>query len=133
MDCRKTGEMIRALRKEKGMTQRTLAEHLHVSVQAVSKWERGLGCPDVALLADLSRLLGVQAETLVEEFDYKSKVFRLRYAARDCRRLSLESLRESLDILAQADRRLKSTAADKRIVLEETAAKLIVTAKLGRA
>ena len=76
---------------------------------------------------------GVQAETLVEEFDYKSKTFRLRYAARDCRRLSLESLRESLDILAQADRRLKSTSADKRIVLEETAAKLIVTAKLGRA
>ena len=75
---------------------------------------------------------GVQAETLVEEFDYKSKVFRLRYAARDCTRLSLESLRESLDILAQADRRLKSTSIDKKVVLEETAAKLIVTAKLGR-
>lgn len=75
---------------------------------------------------------GVQAETLVEEFDYKGKVFRLRYASRDCSRLSLESLRESLDILAQADRRLKSTAADKKTVLEETAAKLIVTAKLGR-
>ena len=76
---------------------------------------------------------GVQAETLVEEFDYKGKAFRLRYATRDCSRLSLESLRESLDILAQADRRLKSTSADKKIVLEETAAKLIVTAKLGRA
>lgn len=75
---------------------------------------------------------GVRAETLVEEFDYKGKVFRLRYASRDCSRLSLESLRESLDILAQADRRLKSTAADKKTVLEETAAKLIVTAKLGR-
>ncbi len=76
---------------------------------------------------------GVQAETLVEEFDYKGKVFRLRYASRDCSRLSLESLRESLDILAQADRRLKSSATDKKTVLEETAAKLIVTAKLGRA
>lgn len=65
MDCRKTGEMIRALRLEKGMTQKKLAEEMHVSEQAVSKWERGLGCPDVALLADLSRLLGVQAETLL--------------------------------------------------------------------
>ncbi len=75
---------------------------------------------------------GAQAETLVEEFDYKGKVFRLRYASRDCSRLSLESLRESLDILAQADRRLKSTSVDKKTILEETAAKLIVTAKLGR-
>ena len=82
--------------------------------------------------AKIAAIGGVQAETLVEEFDYKGKVFRLRYAARDCSRLSLESLRESLDILAQADRRLKSSSGDKRIVLEETAAKLIVTAKLGR-
>ena len=76
---------------------------------------------------------GVRAETLVEEFDYKSKRFRLQYASRDCSRLSLDSLRESLEILAQSDRRLKSTSADKRTVLEETAAKLIITAKLGRA
>ena len=65
MDATKTGEMIRSLRKEKGMTQSNLAEQLHVSVQAVSKWERGTGYPDVALLADLSRLLEVQMETLL--------------------------------------------------------------------
>lgn len=82
--------------------------------------------------AKLAALSGQRAETLVEEFDYKGKAFRLRYAARDCSRLSLDSLRESLDILAQADRRLKSYTSDKRTVLEETAAKLIVTAKLGR-
>lgn len=82
--------------------------------------------------AKLAANAGQRAETLVEEFDYKSRAFRLKYAARDCSRLSLESLRESLDILAQADRRLKSYTSDKRTVLEETAAKLIVTAKLGR-
>lgn len=82
--------------------------------------------------AKLAANAGQRAETLVEEFDYKSRAFRLKYAARDCSRLSLESLRESLDILAQADRRLKSSASDKRMVLEETAAKLIVTAKLGK-
>ncbi len=82
--------------------------------------------------AKLASIGGQRAETLVEDFDYKGKVFRLKYAQRDCSRLSLESLRESLDILAQADRRLKSYAADKRTILEETAAKLIVTAKLGR-
>ncbi len=82
--------------------------------------------------AKVAAIGGRQAETLVEEFDYKGKTFRLKYAARDCSKLSLESLRESLDILAQADRRLKSSSADKRMVLEEVAAKLIVTAKLGR-
>ncbi len=81
--------------------------------------------------AKVAAIAGRQVETLVEEFDYKGKAFRLKYAARDCSKMSLESLRESLDILAQADRRLKSSSADKRTVLEEVAAKLIVTAKLG--
>ena len=65
MDARKTGEMIRSLRREKGMTQKDLSGRLHVSVQAVSKWERGLGCPDVALLSSLARVLDVPAETLL--------------------------------------------------------------------
>ena len=38
------------LRKEKGMTQKELAEKLYVSDKAVSKWERGLSLPDIALL-----------------------------------------------------------------------------------
>ena len=42
MDMKKIGGFLRRLRKEKGLTQRDLAEELHVSVQAVSKWERGL-------------------------------------------------------------------------------------------
>lgn len=82
--------------------------------------------------AKLAAIDGRQAETLVEEFDYKGKAFRLRYAARDCSRLSVEALRESLELLAQADRRLKSSSSDKKTVLEELAAKLIITAKLGQ-
>lgn len=41
MDHEKTGALIRKLRTEKGLTQRALAERLHVSDKAVSKWERG--------------------------------------------------------------------------------------------
>ena len=41
MDNRKVGELIRRLRKESHMTQQQLAEKLHVSDKAVSKWERG--------------------------------------------------------------------------------------------
>ena len=59
MDNDKSGALISSLRKEKGYTQRQLAEALHVSDKAVSKWECGLGCPDVSLLGALSSVLGV--------------------------------------------------------------------------
>ena len=59
MDQKKVGALIRALRREKNLTQRALAERLGLSDKAVSKWERGLGCPDISLLADLSAALDV--------------------------------------------------------------------------
>lgn len=65
MDCEKIGGLIRALRTERGLTQLRLAEQLGVSDKAVSKWERGLGCPDVSLLPALSALLGVPLEELL--------------------------------------------------------------------
>ena len=65
MDNVKIGNLINKLRKEKGMTQLQLAEKLHISDKTVSKWERGLGCPDVSLLTDLSRVFGVDLEKLL--------------------------------------------------------------------
>lgn len=62
MDCKKSGALIRRLRLGKDMTQSALAEKLCVIVQAVSKWERGLGYPDVSLINDLSSILGVDAK-----------------------------------------------------------------------
>jgi transcriptional regulator with XRE-family HTH domain len=62
MDCKKSGALIRRLRLGKDMTQSALAEKLGVIVQAVSKWERGLGYPDVSLINDLSSILGVDAK-----------------------------------------------------------------------
>ena len=59
MDQKKVGALIRALRREKSLTQRALAERLGLSDKAVSKWERGLGCPDISLLPDLSAALDV--------------------------------------------------------------------------
>ena len=54
MDNAKIGALIRRLRKEKKMTQLQLALKLHISDKTVSKWERGLGCPDVSLIGQLS-------------------------------------------------------------------------------
>ena len=47
MDQLKIGRFIAAERKRQGLTQRQLAERLHVTDKAVSKWERGQGCPAV--------------------------------------------------------------------------------------
>ncbi|HPF88650.1 MAG TPA: helix-turn-helix domain-containing protein [Candidatus Limiplasma sp.] len=65
MDCAKIGTLICSLRKEQGLTQRQLADRMNISDKAVSKWERGLGCPDVSLLAELSSLFGVNLEELL--------------------------------------------------------------------
>ena len=46
MDNLQTGAFIRELRKEQGMTQKELADRLHITDRAVSKWERGLCAPD---------------------------------------------------------------------------------------
>ena len=66
MDCAKVGKLIRCLRQEKGLTQKQLADTMHLSDKTVSKWERGLGCPDVSLLADLSDILGVNVEDILD-------------------------------------------------------------------
>ena len=65
MDARKTGGLIAQARKEKGLTQKELAQALHVSAQAVSKWERGLNFPDLSLLEPLGECLGLTASELL--------------------------------------------------------------------
>lgn len=65
MDCKKVGQLICGLRWEKGYTQKQLADRLHISDRTISKWERGLGCPDVSLLHELSDLLGTNIEKIL--------------------------------------------------------------------
>nr|WP_106779359.1 helix-turn-helix domain-containing protein [Lysinibacillus timonensis] len=66
MDNRKVGELIYHLRKEKGLTQKQLADQMNISDRTISKWERGIGCPDVSLLPNLSKLLGVNIENILD-------------------------------------------------------------------
>lgn len=59
MDLIKIGKYIAGKRKEVGLTQRQLADKLGMSDKSVSKWERGVCLPDVALYSDLCGILGI--------------------------------------------------------------------------
>ena len=65
MDQYVTGSVIRTLRERKGMTQEALAETIHVSSKAVSKWETGKGLPDISLLEPLAQALGLSVMELL--------------------------------------------------------------------
>lgn len=65
MDNAKIGQLIYTLRKEKNLTQQKLANLMNISDKTISKWERGLGCPDISLLADLSNMFDVNLEKLL--------------------------------------------------------------------
>lgn len=60
------GKKIKSLRLQKSVTQEALAEHLHISAQAVSKWENDVTTPDIQILPELSAFFGV---TMDELFD----------------------------------------------------------------
>lgn len=66
MDKTSLGSTIAALRKERGMTQLELAGQLGVTDKAVSKWERGLSCPDLYTFPRLAEILGASVEELMQ-------------------------------------------------------------------
>ena len=59
------GEIISTLRREKGMTQKELADMLNITDKAVSKWERDIACPDTMTIPKLAEILGVSVEELM--------------------------------------------------------------------
>lgn len=65
MDCSKVGNLILSLRKEKNMKQKDVANLMNISDKTISKWERGLGCPEVSLLPELSQIFGVDIERIL--------------------------------------------------------------------
>ncbi|MEF9935157.1 MAG: helix-turn-helix domain-containing protein [Clostridium sp.] len=69
MDSSNVGRLIYKLRKEKNMTQKNLADLMNISDKTISKWERGLGCPDITLLPDLSKILGIRIESILNGID----------------------------------------------------------------
>ena len=65
MDNEKFGKFIKELRNEKGLTQKELGEKLNITDKAISKWERGLSFPDIALLNSLASFFNVDISELL--------------------------------------------------------------------
>ena len=65
MENKSMGEIISTLRREKGMTQKQIADQLGITDKAVSKWERDIAFPDTATIPKLAEILGVSVEELL--------------------------------------------------------------------
>ena len=59
------GNVIMTKRKELGLTQQALADKLHVSFQAVSKWEKGVSYPEIELLPIIAGVLNTSSDALL--------------------------------------------------------------------
>ena len=61
------GEKLRNLRNEKRLTQKDLADQLHVSFQTISKWESDINEPDIATLKELAKFYGCSFDYLLND------------------------------------------------------------------
>ena len=73
MNINNIGIFIATLRKELNMTQSDVADALHISHQAVSKWERLESLPDITLLPELAKLFNVTMEELLQGKRFKEE------------------------------------------------------------
>ena len=65
MDAKRIGRFICASRTKHGLLQKELADKLHITDKAVSKWERGISLPDISMLIPLSEILEISLYDLL--------------------------------------------------------------------
>lgn len=66
MDNKKIGKLIATLRKQNNLTQQDLGDKVGVGFRAVSKWERGINLPDIGIINDVSKVLGITTDELLK-------------------------------------------------------------------
>lgn len=66
LNAEKTGKLIHDIRVKKGMTQKELAAAINVTDKAICKWEKGHGCPDITLLSQLSKVLEIDIQSILQ-------------------------------------------------------------------
>ena len=119
MNQQKTGEFLKRLRKEKGLTQEQLAERLYVSSRTVSRWETGSNMPDVSMLIELAELYQVDIREIIDG-ERKSEI--MDYETKD-------TLKKVAAYTAQKEKRNKSSTV--MFALGMTAMSILVVMVFG--
>lgn len=99
MNYDKIGSFIQQRRKAMNLTQKQLADKMGVTDKAISKWERGQGCPDVSILEILSNELGCSILELLKGQKIENKVIPITEAddyIKDSMNVSKESLKAKI-------------------------------------
>ncbi|MBQ8524842.1 MAG: helix-turn-helix transcriptional regulator [Clostridia bacterium] len=96
------GENIKRLRKLKNITQETLAERMHVSIAAVSKWERGETLPDISMVIPLASYFGVSTDEILGLDHAKNEEAILKYISESERLASIGKSHERFNLLKKA-------------------------------
>lgn len=98
------GNQIKALRQRRGITQEEMAAQFGVTPQAVSKWERGVATPDIALLPDISAYFGVTIDELFALSD-ETRLQRIQNMLWDVRYLNQADVDATREFLLEKARR----------------------------
>lgn len=100
MDATYTGNRISSLRKKNNLTQKELAEKLHVTDKAVSKWERGLNFPDLVLFPVIANVLGTSVADLLglEQNIPDSTIDAINEIAQSEKKQMLKTIHEYLEL-----------------------------------
>jgi len=98
------GETIKRLRCQMGVTQETLAERMHISAAAVSKWERGETLPDISMVIPLASYFGVSTDEILG-LDTAKNEEKIRSYLEEYGRLAANGkVYERFDLMAKAYR-----------------------------
>lgn len=98
------GNQIKSLRLRRGITQEAMAQHFGITPQAISKWERGVATPDIALLPDISAYFGVSIDELFALSD-ETRMDRIQNMLWDVRYLNPADVETSRNFLLDKAKR----------------------------
>ena len=105
MNQKKTGEFLKQLRKEKGMTQEQLAEQFLVSGRTVSRWETGSNMPDLSVLLELSDFYDLDIREIIDG-ERKSEIMNSE---------TKDTLKKVAEYTAEEKKKLKNRMAEMMI------------------
>lgn len=110
-------EKLKALRKEKNVSQEKLAQYLNVSFQAVSKWENAQTCPDVFLLPDIARFFGITVDELLQVEQINEEQLYAQYEKKACDLYRNDHMRDIIPIWLEAYQKMPNNVQVKEMLM----------------